>query len=195
MLGGDVLHTLPSEDALAKGQPHKVRSAANDRVVEALTSVLENFEINAQVTGFTRGPTVTRYEVELGKGVKVERVTALSKNIAYAVASNELRILTPTPGNSAIGVDIPHDDQETVSLGDVPPPPNARNAHHPTVIGPGNAAQAGHLAANLATLPPIPAARPTGASRARGSPRSGRPRRLGCEALSARSSTTPSSDG
>ncbi|CAN5787792.1 DNA translocase FtsK [soil metagenome] len=158
-------YKTPPMSILSVGDVAEVSKRMIDDTVAALEHTLTQFEVDARVTGYTAGPTVTRYEIELGPAVKVNRVVGLEKEIRYALAAGDLRILAPIPGRSAIGIEVPNKDRVAVTLGDVMRSPQARVSEHPLIVGLGKDIAGVSTVVNLADMPHLLIAGATGAGK------------------------------
>ena len=156
---------LPAKTLLNKGDSKPTDRRLVEEGGKVLQAALQQHGVDAKLIGMTVGPTVTRYELELAAGVKVNRVTGLSHDIAYAMASPDVRILAPIPGRSAIGVEVPNKARQLVTLGDILTSPEAKAATHPLEVGLGRDIAGRAVMLNLATLPHVLIAGATGSGK------------------------------
>ncbi len=158
-------YEVPTTDLLVAGAPAKERTEVNDRIIEAITDVFDEFKVDATVTGFSRGPTVTRYEIELGPGVKVSKITNLQSNLAYAVATDNVRLLAPIPGKSAVGIEVPNPDREMVRLREVLEAPTTATNEDPMLIGLGKDIEGEFVSHSVQKMPHLLVAGATGSGK------------------------------
>ena len=156
---------LPPKTALKRAKPQAIDEREIDAAGSALVAALAAHGVDTRLVGRTVGPTVTRYELELGAGVKVARVTSLSKDIAYAMASPDVRILAPIPGKSAIGVEVPNRRRQLVALGDILASTEADQAHHPLEVALGRDIAGRAMMVNLAEMPHVLVSGATGSGK------------------------------
>ncbi|MDK4256955.1 FtsK/SpoIIIE family DNA translocase [Corynebacterium propinquum] len=160
-----VEYSIPSPGLLEPGRAPKTRTETNDRTIEAIDACFAEFKVDAEVTGFTRGPTVTRYIVELGPGVKVSKITNLQSNLAYAVATGNVRILAPIPGKSAVGIEVPNSDREIVRLRDVLESEVIAGDEDPTLVGLGKDIEGEFISSSIQKMPHLLVAGSTGSGK------------------------------
>jgi DNA segregation ATPase FtsK/SpoIIIE, S-DNA-T family len=156
---------LPPLGLLARTQDQHIDKAAVEARGHLLESALAEHQVETRLSGMVVGPTVTRYELELKPGVKVKQLTSRDKDIAYAMATPDVRILAPIPGKQAIGVEVPNEVRQMVALGDILASPEARRAAHPLEVAVGRDITGKAVMMNLATMPHILIAGQTGAGK------------------------------
>ena len=162
---GDGRWTLPPSTLLHRTSAHTINRAEVEARGQVLQQSLQQHGVDTSLVGMTVGPTVTRYELELGHGVKVARVTSLQRDIAYAMAATDVRILAPIPGRSAIGVEVPNHTRHLVALGDLLGAPEAASATSPLQVGIGKDIAGKAVFLDLATMPHLLIAGATGAGK------------------------------
>ncbi|HWL41590.1 MAG TPA: DNA translocase FtsK 4TM domain-containing protein [Ilumatobacter sp.] len=160
--------TLPQLAYLKQVGQQAVNMAEIERRGQTLVESLGSHGVETELIGMTVGPTVTRYELELGPGVKVARVTSLNKDIAYAMAAVDVRILAPIPGRSAIGIEVPNHNRQLVALGDLLASPEAVAATHPLEVAVGKDIAGKAVFLDLAATPHLLIAGATGAGKSSG---------------------------
>jgi len=158
-------YKLPPVSLLEKGSSVSASKKLLQQTATDLTNLLKEHGVEAELTNIVPGPTVTRYEIELAPGVKVSKVTSLSHDIAYALATPDVRLLAPIPGRSAIGIEIPNRQRKLVSLGDVLQSTEAKNNPHPLSVGLGLDISGKARLINLSELPHVLIAGQTGAGK------------------------------
>jgi S-DNA-T family DNA segregation ATPase FtsK/SpoIIIE len=152
-VGSGKNYKLPPSEILSSGNARQISSSSIADMTREIEETLQEFNVDASVTGYTAGPTVTRFEIELGPGVKVNRVLSLSNELKYAMASGELRFLAPIPGRSAIGVEVPNRTRQLVTLGDVLRSDNAKRDKHPMAVALGKDISGDSVMTNLTEMP------------------------------------------
>jgi S-DNA-T family DNA segregation ATPase FtsK/SpoIIIE len=158
-------YQLPPMETLRTGRVATGNKKSQDQMTRALERTLAQFGVDASVSKVSRGPTVTRFEISLGTGVKVAAVTRLADDISYALATPEIRIVAPIPGKSAIGIEVPNRERDLVTLGDVLRSPEAQTEPHPLAAGIGVDISANPVMINLATMPHLLIAGATGSGK------------------------------
>ena len=159
---------LPAKSMLSVTPVQAIDKAEVEERGRLLEESLASHGVDTKLVGMTVGPTVTRYELELGPGVKVARVTSLDRDIAYAMAATDVRILAPIPGRSAIGVEVPNTTRQLVSLGDLISSAEAKAATHPLDVAVGKDIAGRAVFINLSTTPHLLIAGATGAGKSSG---------------------------
>ena len=157
--------SLPSLDILSTSDTHDVDAKAAEERGKRLQEALEAHGVETRLVDMTIGPTVTRYALQLGDGVKVARITSLNKDIAYALAAADVRILAPIPGQQAIGIEVPNEDRDVVALGDILTSKESKKATHPLELAVGRDIKGQTVMLNLATTPHLLIAGATGAGK------------------------------